>query len=241
MTRGSHLPSCSPGTRRRSRPRTRVADESGSVGQARRRLCVSHSVTFPLARANGLGHCATCVATPSVSRLSPAGGSGWVHGSACETPVDDASPGSGPFRAAVGRLVTVTTSRSAEELLERAEALTALDALLADVRSSMQGRLVLVAGEAGVGKTALLRVFSEAQRPKCEFCGGRVRPCARRARSDPSSMWRRWSAASSATWSLARRVRTRWQSRYSLSSAADARPCSCSRTRTGRMRPRSMC
>lgn len=151
-------------------------DESGSVGQARRRLCVSRSVTSPLARANGLGHCATCLATPSVSRLSPAGGSGWVHGSACETPLDDASPGSEPFRAAVGRLVTVTTSGSAEELLERVEALTALGALLADVRSNMQGRLVLVAGEAGVGKTALLRVFSEAQRSKVRVLWGACAP-----------------------------------------------------------------
>jgi DNA-binding CsgD family transcriptional regulator/tetratricopeptide (TPR) repeat protein len=38
-----------------------------------------------------------------------------------------------------------------------------LDGLLAGVRSESRGRLVLVAGEAGVGKTSLLRSFCEAQ------------------------------------------------------------------------------
>ena len=48
-------------------------------------------------------------------------------------------------------------------LLERGDAIATLDGLLAGVRSSSEGRLVLVRGEAGVGKTVLLRRFCDAQ------------------------------------------------------------------------------
>jgi len=44
-------------------------------------------------------------------------------------------------------------------LLEREQSLATLAALLGDVRTSSEGRLVLVGGEAGVGKTLLLRQF----------------------------------------------------------------------------------
>ena len=44
-------------------------------------------------------------------------------------------------------------------LLERDDSVAMLNALLARVRS--KGRLVLVEGEAGVGKTALLRRFCD--------------------------------------------------------------------------------
>src|SRR4051812_1293230 len=50
-----------------------------------------------------------------------------------------------------------------EALIERADALAALTGRLDDVRASSTGRLVLVGGEAGVGKTALLRMFCAAQ------------------------------------------------------------------------------
>ncbi len=49
-------------------------------------------------------------------------------------------------------------------LIERDESLARLDALLADVRDRGEGRLLFVGGEAGVGKTALLRAFCDAQR-----------------------------------------------------------------------------
>ena len=49
------------------------------------------------------------------------------------------------------------------ELLERGESLSLLVGLLDGVRSGSEGRLVLVGGEAGVGKTALLRRFCEMQ------------------------------------------------------------------------------
>ena len=52
--------------------------------------------------------------------------------------------------------------------LERGGDLRALEESLVAVRGSGEGRLVLVAGEAGVGKTALLRWF-------CESLGGSVR------------------------------------------------------------------
>jgi DNA-binding CsgD family transcriptional regulator len=53
-------------------------------------------------------------------------------------------------------------------LLERASALGALSDALATVRETSRGRLMLVGGEAGVGKTALLRCF-------CEGDGGSAR------------------------------------------------------------------
>ena len=57
------------------------------------------------------------------------------------------------------------TSRSAgTRLLERSEQLRALSEHLRAVASSSRGRLVLVAGEAGVGKTALCRHFADEQR-----------------------------------------------------------------------------
>ncbi len=63
----------------------------------------------------------------------------------------------------------VMTGRSAREaaLLERAEFSDALDEQLASVDAG-GGRLVLVSGEAGIGKSALVRAFSAA-------CGERVR------------------------------------------------------------------
>ena len=45
-------------------------------------------------------------------------------------------------------------------LLERSEDLVALEGDLATVTATGQGRLVLVAGEAGIGKTALIRAFA---------------------------------------------------------------------------------
>jgi DNA-binding CsgD family transcriptional regulator/tetratricopeptide (TPR) repeat protein len=57
---------------------------------------------------------------------------------------------------------------AAGELLERAGELSALGEWLETVRRSSRGRVVLVSGEAGVGKTALLRRF-------CEDCGQSAR------------------------------------------------------------------
>jgi tetratricopeptide (TPR) repeat protein len=59
--------------------------------------------------------------------------------------------------------VSADTSDRRGSLLERDDAFGRLDGLLAGVRSSAQGRLAVVGGEAGVGKTSLLRTFCEAQ------------------------------------------------------------------------------
>jgi DNA-binding CsgD family transcriptional regulator/tetratricopeptide (TPR) repeat protein len=60
--------------------------------------------------------------------------------------------------------------------LERAEALRVLEASLAEVRAAGVGRLVLVAGEAGVGKTALLRWFCESQSGSVRVLWGACEP-----------------------------------------------------------------
>src|ERR1700678_751412 len=51
------------------------------------------------------------------------------------------------------------TGRDSTGLLERTEQFGALNCALAAVTASGQGQIVLVAGEAGIGKTALLRRF----------------------------------------------------------------------------------
>src|SRR5262245_29218218 len=61
-------------------------------------------------------------------------------------------------------------------LLERSDSLSRLDELLAAVRSSGEGRLVLLGGEAGVGKTALLRAFCDAPREAARVLWGACEP-----------------------------------------------------------------
>jgi len=67
-------------------------------------------------------------------------------------------------------------------LLERSHHLTVLGDLLATVHETAQGRLVLVRGEAGVGKTAVVRRFCNEQRPPARIlwgaCEALFTPCA---------------------------------------------------------------
>lgn len=58
------------------------------------------------------------------------------------------------------------------DLLERSAELAALDGALSDVRSSGRGSLVLIAGEAGIGKTALLETFCNGNRKVPILRGG---------------------------------------------------------------------
>jgi DNA-binding CsgD family transcriptional regulator/tetratricopeptide (TPR) repeat protein len=59
-----------------------------------------------------------------------------------------------------------------DELLERSAQLDALDEILAAVGSARGGRLVLVGGEAGVGKTAFVRRFCDDHEPTARVLWG---------------------------------------------------------------------
>src|SRR5919108_1200020 len=61
----------------------------------------------------------------------------------------------------MARSAVPTSSHAASDLIERERELSRLGECLDAVRSSSRGRLVFVAGEAGVGKTALLRRFCD--------------------------------------------------------------------------------
>jgi DNA-binding CsgD family transcriptional regulator len=64
------------------------------------------------------------------------------------------------------------TTRVSSELLERSGHLSTLGGFLTDVASRQRGRLVLVSGEAGVGKTALVRRFCDDQRGSARVLWG---------------------------------------------------------------------
>jgi DNA-binding CsgD family transcriptional regulator/tetratricopeptide (TPR) repeat protein len=66
----------------------------------------------------------------------------------------------------------VTTTEKPSELLERSHQLSVLSDSLAAVLAGSGGRLVFVAGEAGVGKTALVRRFSEEQSQSARILWG---------------------------------------------------------------------
>ena len=62
------------------------------------------------------------------------------------------------------------------QLLERSESISALSGLLASVQADATGRLVWIGGEAGVGKTSLLRRFCELQRKPARALWGGCEP-----------------------------------------------------------------
>jgi predicted ATPase len=62
------------------------------------------------------------------------------------------------------------------QLLEREESISALSGLLASVQADGTGRLVWIGGEAGVGKTSLLRRFCEFQRKPARALWGGCEP-----------------------------------------------------------------
>jgi class 3 adenylate cyclase/tetratricopeptide (TPR) repeat protein len=68
------------------------------------------------------------------------------------------------------------TADAAEELLERSDALSTLADSLAAVAGAARGQLVLVSGEAGVGKTALLRRFCDDRRGSARILWGACDP-----------------------------------------------------------------
>src|SRR3954471_9932298 len=73
-----------------------------------------------------------------------------------------------------GSLSTAPATQPAQagERLERSGPLEALAAMLEGVRSTSRGRLVLVTGEAGAGKTALVRRFTDEHRGSARILWG---------------------------------------------------------------------
>ena len=74
------------------------------------------------------------------------------------------------------RRAAVISSSRLDPLLEREETLSILMEALDAVRASTEGRLMLVAGEAGVGKTMLLRRFCELQEASVRILWGACEP-----------------------------------------------------------------
>jgi hypothetical protein len=65
-----------------------------------------------------------------------------------------------------------SSSEITAELFERAQSLSSLEDALSTVRDSSSGRLVFVGGEAGVGKTALVRVFCDRHSESARLLSG---------------------------------------------------------------------
>lgn len=72
----------------------------------------------------------------------------------------------------IGESPTGNPHAGSPELLERSEQLAVLDDSLATVLSERQGRLVLLRGEAGVGKTTVVRRFCEERRARGRILWG---------------------------------------------------------------------
>lgn len=72
--------------------------------------------------------------------------------------------------------MSVAAAGSVGRLLERGRSLSLLDAAAAGVRARSEGKLVWVAGEAGVGKTALLRGFCQMHDRQLRILWGACQP-----------------------------------------------------------------
>ena len=148
-----------------------------------------------------------------------------------------------PHGSAVGHYVAVsrrpTNTTSVDGLLERSAQLAALDEHLGAVRAQGRGRLVLIGGEAGIGKTSLVRAFCEEQRVD-PGAVGRVRRAvhaasARAVRRHRAGGRRRARGGRRA----GRDARPSSSRRWRASSAGALRASWCWRICTGPTRPRS--
>ena len=66
----------------------------------------------------------------------------------------------------------MVTARPADELLERAAELATLEHCYEHVRRSGEGRIVVVSGEAGIGKSALCALASATRASTAGACYG---------------------------------------------------------------------
>jgi predicted ATPase len=78
--------------------------------------------------------------------------------------------------------VTQAAQLTTSALLEREQALAALHEAFAIV-STGSGRVALVSGEAGIGKSALIRAFVDGVRRRARILEGTCDPSSRLARS----------------------------------------------------------
>jgi DNA-binding CsgD family transcriptional regulator/tetratricopeptide (TPR) repeat protein len=74
------------------------------------------------------------------------------------------------------QVVATTASEGSNQLLERARELSVLGECFEAVQSSSLGRVVLIGGEAGVGKSALLQRFCEERRESARILWGACDP-----------------------------------------------------------------
>ncbi|HEY2959744.1 MAG TPA: ATP-binding protein [Actinomycetota bacterium] len=110
-------------------------------------------------------------------------------------------------------VVLDTDAGAAGVLLERGAELSMLVDSLEAVERGSGGHVLLVGGEAGVGKTTLVRRFCEEHGRSARILWGGCDPLFTRARS--ARCWRspRGPAASSGRSSRAAPCRTRWRRR----------------------------
>ena len=134
----------------------------------------------------------------------------------------------------------MSTATHPTDLLERAAQLETLAESYAAVAATSRGRLALVYGEAGIGKTALVRRFCDEQAGSARVLGAHARRCSRRARSGRSSTSPR---ATAPNWSPTSHPEDAQPYEVAAALMAELRAThprsSSSRTSTGRTRRRS--
>jgi AAA ATPase domain len=121
-------------------------------------------------------------------------------------------------------------------LLEREVGVSVLAEALDAVRASTEGRLMLVAGESGVGKTMLLRRFCQLQAESVRILWGACEPLLA-----PRPLGPFVDVADAIGGELEELVGGAARPHLVASCVATASRSSCSRTCTGLMRRRSTC
>jgi hypothetical protein len=120
-------------------------------------------------------------------------------------------------------MVEAAPTVEATGLFERSGQLSALTGMLAAVARTGRGRLALVYGEAGIGKTALVRRFSEEACDPARLFGASATSCSRRARSVRCLTWRGLLVGSLSRCSSGMQHRMKWQ-RWLLRGSSAAPP-----------------